>query len=224
MTMKCKKLFAPVLIVALGLVAIVSIVIAEPSKDAKTAGQPEMKLPPGWTEDDMKACAMAGTPGKMHEHLAKSAGVWQAKTTMWMAPDTEPMTSEGSSKVKTIMDGRYIKCEMDGEMPGMGPYKGLGFYGYDNISKKFVSVWLDNHSTGIMQGTGELSEDGKTLTWKYTHNCPITGKPTVMREVETITGPDTRTLEMFGPDPKTGKEHRCMRIELTRKPGARVEK
>jgi hypothetical protein len=38
---------------------------AEPRKDPKA--QPEMKLPPGWTEDDMKACMLAATPGKMHE-------------------------------------------------------------------------------------------------------------------------------------------------------------
>ena len=27
-----------------------------------------------------------------------------------------------------------------------------------------------------MNGTGELSDDGKTMTWKYTFNCPITKK------------------------------------------------
>ena len=34
-----------------------------------------------------------------------------------------------------LMDGRYIKCEMTGNMPGMGPFTGLGFYGFDNVSQ-----------------------------------------------------------------------------------------
>ena len=87
---------------------------------------------------------------------------------------------------------------------------------FDNVSKKFVAIWLDNHSTGIMQGVGEQSSDGKTTTVSYTHNCPITKKPTVMREVETITGPNTKTLEMIGTDPKSGKEFKMMSIELTK--------
>lgn len=222
--MNYRKELAPVLIVAVGMVAVVSIGIAEPSKNTRTGDQPEMKLPPGWTEEDMMACAIAGTPGKMHEHLAKGAGVWEARTTMWMTPGAEPMTCAGTSKVRTIMDGRYIKRVMEGEMPGMGPYKGLCFYGYDNVAKQFVSVWLDNHSTGIGRGVGELSEDGKTLTWKYTYNCPLTSKPATIREIETITGPDTKTLVSFATDPKTGKEYKMMHIDLTRKPGSRTER
>lgn len=188
------------------------------SREDKPTTQPEMKLPPGWSEADMQACIIAGTPGKMHEHLAKGVGVWRGKTTMWMAPGTEPMTSSTcTSTVTSIMDGRYIRVEMAGEMPGMGPYSGLGLYGFDNVSKKFVSSWVDNHSTGIGNGIGELSADGKTLAWKFTYNCPVTGKPTVLREIETVTGTNTKTLEMFGVDPKSGKEFQMMKIELTRR-------
>lgn len=216
--MNRKMLSAVASISALSLVALASVrAIADAPQDAKATAQPDFKLPPGWTAADMQACVAAGTPGKMHELLAKGIGQWQAKTTMWMAPGFEPMTSEGASTVSAMMDGRFIKVEMTGEMPGMGPYNGLGVYGFDNVSQKFVSTWIDNHGTGIMQGTGELSADGKTTTWKYTGNCPITKQPVVMREIETITGPDSKTLEMFGPEPKTGKEYKVMRIELTRK-------
>ena len=72
-------------------------------------------------------------------------------------------------------------------------------------------------SPDVRTGTGELSPDGKTLTWKYTYTCPINKKPTLLREVETITGPNTKTLEMFGTEPKSGKEFKMMSIELTRK-------
>jgi hypothetical protein len=188
--------------------------IAE-SVGASPAGQ-DMQLPKGWTEADMQACMAAATPGPMHAFLAEGAGTWAGKTTMWMGPDTDPMTSDCTSTTAVVMDGRYVMCDMKGEMPGMGPFTGHGIQGYDNVSKKFVGTWIDNCSTGVMQGVGELSADKKTLTWEYTMNCPLTKKPTVMREVERITGPDTRTLEMFGKDPKSGAEYQMMRIEFKR--------
>jgi hypothetical protein len=207
--------FRPALLLALVALAAGSWAVAQNAKEPAKA--PEFKLPPGWTEADLQACMLAGTPGKMHQHLAAGVGVWQGKNTLWMFPGAEPMQTECTATVTTFMDGRYVKCEMSGEMPGMGPYKGFGLYGFDNVSGKFVSTWLDNHSTGLMNGTGELSEDGKTLTWQYSMNCPITKKPTVLREVATITSATTKTLEMYGQDPKGGKEFKMMRIELSKK-------
>ncbi len=216
--MNSVKLFVAGCLVAVGLATVVgSIAVAEPSKDQQPAGQPEMKLPPGWTQADMQACMAAATPGKMHEQLAKSVGTWQGKNTMWMYPGAEPATSECTSTVTPFLDGRFIKIEMSGDMPGMGPYNGFGIMGFDNVSQKLVSTWTDNCSTGIMNGTGEMSSDGKTLTLNYTYNCPITKKPVTMREVETITGPDTKTLEMYGADPKSGKEFKMMSIEFMKK-------
>jgi hypothetical protein len=208
------KLLTVGCVVTLGLVAVVASIAL-----AAESAKPEMKLPPGWTEADMKAVMEAGTPGKMHALLAKSVGTWQGKSSMWMGADGgEPMVSECTSTVTAIMDGKFFKCEMKGEMPGMGPYNGLGIYGFDNVTGKFVSTWIDNMGTGMMNGDGALSADGKTLTWSYNFTCPITKKLSVMREVETTTGDgNTKTLEMIGPDPKTGKEYKMMRIELTKK-------
>lgn len=216
--MNCKKLFELSLIVAMGLViAVGSRAIAQPSKDTKPAGQPEMQLPPGWTPADMQACMAAATPGKMHEHLAKSVGVWQGKNRMWMYPGAEPMKTESTATITPMLDGRFIKCEIAGEMPGMGPFNGFGLYGFDNVAQKFQATWVDNCGTGIMNGVGELSSDGKIMTWKFSYHCPITKKPVSLREIETITGPNSKTLEMFGIDPKSGKEFKMMEIAFTRK-------
>jgi hypothetical protein len=216
--MRVRKLLVVAIVVGVGLAAVVtSLAIAESSRQAPAADQPEAKLPPGWTAEDMKAYMEAATPGKMQERLAKDAGVWICKNTMWMAPDTDPIMSEGKSTMTPMMDGRFTKCEMEGEMPGMGPYHGFAIYGYDNVSKEFVCSWVDNMGTGFANGVGELSEDGKKLTWKFTANCPIRKKPVVMREIETVTGPNTKTLDMFGTDPKSGREFQMMRIELTKK-------
>ncbi|MGD9636415.1 MAG: DUF1579 domain-containing protein [Pirellulales bacterium] len=212
-----RNLIAAALVAACGIALIAGTrSLADSATSTAPAGQGEMQLPPGWTMEDMQAMMAAGTPGKMHKRLADDIGTWECKTQMWMQPNGEPMESVGTSIVKPLMDGRYVQVEMNGDMPGMGPYTGLGIYGFDNITQKFVSTWIDNHGTGIMTGTGELSADGKTITWEFTGNCPLTKQPMTMKEVETVTGPNTKTLEMFGPDPKTGEVFKHMRIEMTR--------
>jgi hypothetical protein len=213
-----KKFLVATLLAACGVaIGAVSHTLADSSSDAPTAGEAPMQLPPGWTDADMQAMMAAATPGDMHKFLAEGVGNWHCKTTMWTSPDGEPITSEGTSEVTSLLDGRFTKCVMNGEMPGMGPYNGVSLYGFDNVSQKFVSVWIDNMSTGMMTGTGELSDDGKTLSWEFTGNCPIQKKMITVREIETITGPNTRTVEMFGTGPKGGPEFKMMQIEMTRK-------
>lgn len=186
------------------------------SKDIKPAAQPEMKLPAGWTEAEMKACMEAGTPGAKHELLARSIGCWKGSSTMWMTPGAEPIKSECAMTVSDFMDGRFTKWEMAGDVPGMGPMKGMGLYGFDNVTQKFVASWVTNCGTCIMNGTGELSSDAKTFTWSYTIADPITKKPTALRDVERHTGPDSFTLETWGTDPKSGKEYKMMECAFTR--------
>jgi hypothetical protein len=224
--MSSKSLFAVAALAALG----GAIALAQPEKKtvqpptkaptthgAQPAGEP--KLPPGVSAEDMAACMAAATPGEMHKYLAKSVGTWTGKNKMWMAPDTEPMTNDVTSTVTALMDGKYFRCEMKGEMPGMGPFTGEGIVGFDNVSQKFVGTWIDNWGTGIMTGTGELSSSGDTLNWKYNFNCPINKKPMVMRQIEKRTGDNAMTIEMFGPEPHTGKEYKMMEITLTRSAG-----
>lgn len=206
----------PLIVAAAGLFAALgSFAIAQNHGDSHAA-QPEMQLPPGWTEADMQACMIAGMPGEMHEYLAEAAGTWYGASKMWMAPGMEPMESEVVTTNTVIMDGRYVESECRGDMAGMGPYHGRGVYGFDNVSQQFVSTWIDNHGSGIMNGTGKLSPDRKTMTWTFTYNCPINKKPTTMREIETVTGPNSRKFEMFGADPKTGKEYKMMEIAYKR--------
>ena len=216
--MNCRKLLAPAIAAALGVATLVgSFAIADNAATAKPPAHAEMKLPPGWTQQDMEACILAATPGKMHEHLAKSIGTWQVKCLTWMPGASQPMESESTMTVSPMMDGRYIKKELSGEMPGMGPYNGFGINGFNNVTQKFTSIWIDNQGTGIANGTGELASDGKTTNWKLVGQCPIQKGPVTLRQIETITGENTRTMEMFGPDPKTGKEGQMMRLEMTRK-------
>jgi hypothetical protein len=198
----------------LGLVAVAAAAYAA---EAKKTDAPSPQLPPGWTAEEMERCIKAGTPGEGQARLMKDVGTWVGKSTFWMAPGMDPVVGEVTAEYAPVMDGRYVRCEMSGECPAMGPFQGLALFGFDNVSKKFVASMIDNHSTGIMQGEGELSKDGKTLNWEYVANCPRVQKPVTLRQVETATSPTTKTLEMFAEDPKSGDEFKMMSIEFTKK-------
>jgi hypothetical protein len=208
---------------SLGLAAAVvvagSIAIAQPGGKDKApkapAGQPEMQLPPGMTMEDMKAYMEAGTTGPMHERMKEDVGTWTGTTTMWMSPDAPPTKTDCKAVFTTMMDGKFLKMELTGDTP-MGPMSGMGIYGFDNVSKKFQSTWIDNTMTGMMQGTGELSSDKSTITWNYSFNCPIMKKAMVMREIDRRVDANTTIIEMHGPDPKTGKEYKMMEVTMKR--------
>ena len=219
--MNRKYLFASLCCAAVGLTTL-SLAddpkdIAEAARDVVRTMTHETKLPSGWTQADMDAVKAANTPGINHEFLAKFVGTWQGKNSMWMSADSQPTNSDCTTTITSIMGGRFIKIDSKGETPGMGPFEGGGVYGYDNVLQKFVSGWVDNMSTGLLTGTGELAPDGKTLTWTSTMTCPIQKKPVAVRQVDTLVSADNLTLDMYTADPKTGKEFKMLHIDYTRK-------
>ena len=164
----------------------------------------------------MKAWMEAATPGEPHKMLAKSNGTWNGEVTMWMAPDAPPATSTATMTNKMVMDGRYQLSEMKGSFMGQ-PFNGMSTTAYDNVTKKFVSTWIDNMGTGIIKMEGPWDEANKTITLAGTMIEPSTGRECNMREVFKIIDDNTQLMEMYGPDPKTGKEFKSMTIKLTRK-------
>lgn len=163
----------------------------------------------------MKSMMEYGTPGKEQAMMAKSNGVWNAETTMWMAPDAPPMVSKGTAVNKMIMGGRYQQMTFKGDMMGQ-PFEGVGTTAYDNARKIWTSSWIDNMSTGIMNMEGTWDEATKSMTTTGKMLCPANGKWCEMKEVFKIVDDNTQVMEMYGPDMKTGKSYKNMEIKLTR--------
>jgi hypothetical protein len=228
--MKCVNR-AVLFILAAGLCAPLALAQGEkpaekkPATPAPAAGQPgkggDMKMP---SADDMKKMQetmetymKAAQPGKEHEFLKKQVGTWEGKVKSYEMPGQPPVESTCSESITSILGGRFTKCEVSGEMGGMGHFEGLGLYGYDNAQQKYTMAWLDNMGTGIMNGTGELSADGKTLTWTMNYVDPATKKAGTMREVDHFLNDNETHMEMYGEDPMEHKEMKMIEITFTRK-------
>ncbi|WP_426274954.1 DUF1579 domain-containing protein [Chryseobacterium sp. S-02] len=164
-----------------------------------------------------KAWMEYATPGDMQKMLAKSNGVWTGANTTWMENGAKPITSTSEATNKMIFDGRYQVSEHKGNFMGM-PFEGMSVTGYDNAKKKFVSNWIDNMGTGIMNMEGEWNPSTKSIEFNGKMTDPARpGKDCEVREVYTFVDDNTQKMEMYGPDGKTGKEFKTMEIIFTRK-------
>jgi hypothetical protein len=159
--------------------------------------------------------AKMSAPGPEHARFKKMEGKWN-QLVKWSMDPTQPMQeSKSTAVIKTLMDGRYYQEQASGQMMNM-PFSGMGITGYDKIQKKYVSIWIDNMSTGIMKSEGTASADGKTIEWTGESSDPMTGGVSKYRMVTTFINDNHYTFDMFGQMPD-GKEMKMMTIDYSRK-------
>jgi hypothetical protein len=164
----------------------------------------------------MEKMMKAATPGPQHAMLAKMAGDWTCNIKYQMDPSQPAQETQSTATITALMDGRYIQEVDSGQMMGQ-PFSGMGLYGFDNVTGKYVSTWIDNMGTGIMTSVGTSDATGKVIRWNATMSDPMTGKASKARMVTTVTDDDHHTFEMFGVPPGGKKEMKMMTIEYARK-------
>ena len=156
------------------------------------------------------------TPGEYHKRMAKAVGDWTAKSQFWMAPDTQPMETNGTVKAEMILGGRYLQMKYSTVIMGM-PFEGISTDGYDNGRKVFFNIWVDNMGTGVMYSEGVY--DGNTKQTVYTGKVfdPTLGKEVPFREVIQMVDDTHMVMERYFPNSKDGKEFKAMRLEYVKK-------
>jgi hypothetical protein len=151
------------------------------------------------------------TPGPVHQQFANMTGKWKATITQYMGG--QESKSEGIATYEMILGGRYMKSTYKGNMMGM-EFEGMGLDAFDNGTKEFISVWLDNMGTGVMTLKGKLDSQTRTVTYWGSMYDPMTGKDakvkTLMKEIDA----NNFTFEMFSVE--DGKETKNMHIAYTR--------
>lgn len=155
------------------------------------------------------------TPGAPHKLFASLAGSWDTKTKEWMMPNKPPVESTGTVEMKMLLDGRFLQQDWNGQMMGQ-PYTGIGITGYDNVSKRYVTTWLDTMSTGMFTMEGTANSNGKVITLRGEHPEPG-GSVMTHRAIWKIVDDKNQTFEMYGAHHGT-KETKMMEIIYTRKP------
>jgi hypothetical protein len=163
----------------------------------------------------MKAMADYGTPGDMQKMLASQNGDWNEELSMWMAPGAPPQTMKASCSNKMILGGRYQQSVNKGSYGGM-PFEGISTIGYDNLKKVFVSSWIDNMGTGMMNLEGPWDPATKTISLKGKEMDPAYAKEIDVRMVMTFIDNKNQKMEMYATHPGE-KESKVMEIKYAKK-------
>ena len=191
-------------IVTLGITLMMSPVLAKEKKH-------ETQMDP---EQMMELWKQAATPGEPHRLFSALAGSWTTQTKEWMEPGKPPVESSGTAEMKMLLDGRFLCQEFTGRLMGQ-PFNGIGIDGYDNMTKKYVTAWMDSMGTGIFMMEGTASADGKTITLRGSHPEPGGGTMT-HRAVWKILDENNQTFEMYGAH-HGRKEMKVLEIAYQRK-------
>jgi hypothetical protein len=130
---------------------------------------------PADQQEAMKKWMEYMTPGTAHLEFGKMVGNWKAIVTVFDAQAVEQNKSEGSAVYEMVLGGKYLKSTFKGSMMGM-PYEGIGLDAYDNASKEYISIWIDNMGTGVMYMKGKWDDDSKSFIYTGDVVNPMTGK------------------------------------------------
>ncbi len=166
--------------------------------------------------DPMMAKMMeAAAPGEFHKHLQPLIGKWNTTTKYWFTQEAPPEESTGSVDRKWILGGRFVSEDYRGTAMGQ-PFSGFGLMGYDNIQKKYDTVWIDTMGTGVFTQSGSCDDSGKNFTFSGKNLNPMTGQKEWGKTTLKIINNDKHVLKMFekGTD---GKDFLKLEIVATRK-------
>jgi hypothetical protein len=163
------------------------------------------------------ACVLAAQeppqPTDEHKVLAQDVGKWKTEMEM-LVPGQDPLKSEGSEVGEAVCNGLFVQSVYTGEIMGM-PFEGRSVMGYDTFKNKYTGTWVDNFGTSQYPMEGSYDADKKTMTVIMTGPNPMTGEEMKMKTVTTYLDENTKTFEMYGPDP-TGQSDEMVKMMTMR--------
>lgn len=204
-----KSAFVLLCVIALAALVAFNDASAQQKKKSKEKTPSEEEMMKRWEE--------FMTPGDSHKNFEQFVGTWDVEAKVWInGPKGEPSVSKGSAEYKLALGGRFLQQEFSGEMMGQ-PMTGVGYTGYDNFKKKYVSFWIDNMSTAMSTMEGSMDAGGKTLTMWGKMDEPSTGeKGKKVKYVTRVVDKDKHVFESYDVT-SYGEKQPVMVITYTRK-------
>ena len=144
---------------------------------------------------------MVTKPVKEHEWLKNLLGEWKVESEMDM-PDGSTIKSQGTASV-TSLGGLWAFSENTDTMPDGTKLAAYFALGYDLTFKEYRGCLVMSASSHLWKYTGELSDDGKTMTLNCEGpNMAKDGETALYRNMIELIDDDHRTHTSFGQDEK----------------------
>jgi hypothetical protein len=157
----------------------------------------------------LDAWTRAWTPGEAHRRLASRAGFWKLTTRTWSDPSEEPVVTETTAVREMVLSGHCLQEKVLGEVQGL-QFQSLGYLGYDNVTRRWWSLWMDTLSTAPVFTTGTDDPDATVLALTGEYADPLTGRSRPVRTVIRFVDYDTERFEWY--EIRDGQEVKTMDI------------
>lgn len=165
----------------------------------------------------MEAWTKLATPGEHHKHIAMFEGSWNVNVKFKTSSTGAFQESSGTCEKKMVLKGRYLSEHCNTKVKTSDqPSEGMGFLGYDNFKKSYVSIWMSTDSTIMTPLYGSCDGKGKVITVTGNFGDPVSGKERQWRWVWTVIDQNKHTLKIDTSDPE-GKDNRSSELTYTRK-------
>lgn len=115
-------------------------------------------------------------PGPEHERLTTQVGSFVDETKVWMRPDADPITIEGTSESELILGGRFLMSRAEFSFPMLGDMEGLRMMGFDRRHGEYTIVGFDTMGTYYITAAGKWDEERQAIVLHGTDEDPFIGE------------------------------------------------
>jgi hypothetical protein len=134
-------------------------------------------------------------PTREHRLLREHVGTWKVACTYFKDPTQPPMEVSGTETIEML--GEFWTRSLFTADLGAFTIMGSATVGFDPGRGKWISTWIDNGQPVLFHFEGELDEETGVLEMSGEGPSPVDGQTTTYRTVETVVGPDERTVDMY---------------------------
>lgn len=146
---------------------------------------------------EVMALERAMTPGEGQKRLEPMIGTFDVAIRTWVDPAKPPIESSATSVSVWVLGKRYIQMMLAGKLGGE-TYSGIGYIGFDNVTKSYEATWMDTGSTGMTWYKGGFDASGKLATMKASVPDTLTGKPTPLELRLKVSDDGSHVSELWG--------------------------
>jgi hypothetical protein len=145
-----------------------------------------------------------------HARLGRFAGLWNVKQSLWLKPGL-PQRDTGTAEFTTVLGGRALQQDL--RISSRTPFQGIGFTGYDTVTRTYFSSWMDVNFTDLLVLRG--TRDESTDTWHFSGSMSgADGTPIPTREELRFVDEDHFVARFF--ETKQGSEALVVELEYSR--------
>ena len=165
----------------------------------------------GRSEPPTLTAPAAGAVSSEHARLAKLAGLWNVKQSLWVQPG-RPQMDVGTAEFITVLGGRALRQDL--RISSATPFQGIGFTGYDTLTRTYFTSWMDVNFTDLLVLRGDRDEG--TNTWRFSGSMPAVGGTSIPTRQELHVLDEDRFIVRYF-ETRQGSEKLVVQLEYSRR-------